>query len=517
MAQKLGDGTVLSYSGGAGSISGTFAEISALAVEMRRIVHLLEPLERQLCAEWTWLGNAAGGAGAYPYASLEAMRDAWFQSSSLHETMVRLAANAGQAGVNYAASEANTANSVANAQRSAALGQGMDAWRWGPLSAVKIALDIRGLQTTEQDRGLRDSLETMLNQSGAYVAGALGPSVTFAYLISQLGNKNAPAAGTLPAFGLRKVVDGLGIAKPGALTVRQVPEQESHPRSGKFYPPGHAVSAPGVPWSEGSSFAAMLGGSNDAYSYPPGSIGVVRVDKPDGDRAWVVHLPGTEDWGTFDSSNPFDMEGNMEAMTAANHEKFTQQGVLVQELIKESLTASGALPGEDVVLTGHSGGGIHAAAAAADPDFLAEVNVQMIVIAGAPARNAGVGEGVSVVALENDNDVVTALDFGPPMPAPNWVTATSHRPPSGDAAGLVDVLAQAHSLDNYIDDALLLDQSGDPAVVASAEKLRTILGVGAAGGVIAGSKWVYQGRDGADPGKGKPAPSEAKKKNRTRR
>ncbi|WP_449374309.1 hypothetical protein [Arthrobacter psychrolactophilus] len=97
------------------------------------------------------------------------------------------------------------------------------------------------------------------------------------------------------------------------------------------------------------------------------------------------------------------------------------------------------------------------------------------------------------------------------------MTATSHRPPSRDAAGLVDVLAQAHSLDNYVDDAVLLDQSNDPVVVASAEKLRTILGVGAAGGVIAGSKWVYQGRDGADLGQGKPAPSEAKKKNNTDR
>ena len=57
----------------------------------------------------------------------------------------------------------------------------------------------------------------------------------------------------------------------------------------------------------------------------------------------------------------------MEGMTAAHQEEFEQQEVLVQELIKESLAASGALPGEDVVLTGHSGGGIHAAAAAADP------------------------------------------------------------------------------------------------------------------------------------------------------
>ena len=510
------DGTTFTYSGGAGSISGTFADISAAAAELRQIAQLLDPLESRLCSEWTWLGDAAIGAAAYPLTSLAAMRDAWWQSMSLHASILTLAKKAGQAGANYAEAEARNANAVAQAGRMTALGSGLNTWALGPLGALKLGSELLGLLRTDKlktdnDAGLRDTLEKTLNEGAAYTAGALGPGVAFAYLLSRLGKGADGSAGSRPALGLRKLTDATGLARPGHLVVRQVSEQEWNRTNAKFYPPGHAVSSAGESWSVVASIQAMLGGSHDAYGYPPGSIGVVRVDRPDGSRAWVVHLPGTEDWSTFDSPNPFDMEGNVEGLTAAHLEAFKQQEVLVQQLIIESLAASGALPGEDVLLTGHSGGGIHAAAAAADPAFLADVNVKMIVIAGSPARNTGVGEGISVLDLQNENDIVTAVDFGPPAPSNNWVTVTSHRPPIANDSGLVAVLAQAHSLENYLGDAAALDQSDDPAMVASAEKLRSFLGVGAAGAAVAGTKWVYQGRDVDDQPKRKLGPIWAKK------
>ncbi|WP_425865078.1 hypothetical protein [Arthrobacter sp. TWP1-1] len=510
------DGTTFTYLGGVGSISGTFADISAAAAELRQIAQLLDPLETRLCSEWTWLGDAAVGADVYPLTSLEAMRDAWWLSMSLHGSILKLAEKAGQAGTNYAEAEARNANAVAQAGRMTALGSGLNTWALGPLGALKLGSELLGLLTTDKPKndkesGLRDSMEKALNEGAAYTAGALGPGVAFAYLLSRIGKGADGSAGSRPAFGLRKAADGMGLARPGHLVVRQVSEQEWNPAKAKFYPPGHAITSAGEPWSEVASIQAMLGGSQDAYRYPPGSIGVVRVDRPDGSHAWVVHLPGTEDWSTFDSPNPFDMEGNMEGMTAAHQEAFKQQEVLVQQLIKESLATSGAMPGEDVLLTGHSGGGIHAAAAAADPAFLADVNVKMIVIAGSPAKNTGVGEGISVLDLQNENDIVTAVDFGPPEPSNNWVTVTSHRPPNADDSGLGGVLAQAHSLENYIDDAAALDQSDDPAMVVSGEKLRTFLGVGVAGATVAGTKWVYQGRDVDDQPKRKLGPIWAKK------
>lgn len=509
--QVEGDGTKFTYSGGAGSISGTFADISAAAAELRQIAQLLDPLENRLCSEWTWLGDAAIGAAVYPLTSLEAMRDAWWQSMSLHASILTLAKKAGQAGANYTEAEARNANAVAQAGRMTALGSGLNTSALGPFGVLKLGSELFGLLKTDNGLGLRDTLEKTLNEGAAYTAGALGPGVALAYLLSRLGRGADGSAGSRPAFGLRKAADGMGLARPGHLVVRQVSEEEWNPANAQFYPPGHAVSSAGEPWSEVASIQAMLGGSHDAYKYPPGSIGVVRVARPDGSRAWVVHLPGTEDWSTFDSPNPFDMEGNMEGLTAAHQEAFKQQEVLVQQLIKESLAASGALPGEDVLLTGHSGGGIHAAAAAADPAFLADVNVKMIVIAGSPAKNSRIGEGISVLDLQNENDIVTALDFGPPAPDNHWVTVTSHRPPIAEDYSLGEVLAQAHSLENYMDDAAALDQSDEPAMAASGDKLRSFLGVGVAGAAAAGTKWVYQGRDVDDQPKRKIGPIWVKK------
>jgi hypothetical protein len=511
MGLSKDNGTSFTYSGGIGSMSVTFAEITAAADELHRITQLLDPLEGRLRSEWTWLGDAATGAAVYPLAALEAMRNAVFQSMNLHGGILKLAEKSAQASVNYAEAEASNANAVDRAGRLNALVSGNQTWGLGTFGALKVGHDLLNLLKTGRDQGFRDVLEKTLNNGPAYTAGAMGPGVSFIYMLAQLRKRDAGSAGSASAFGLRLAVDGMGLARPGHLVVRQVPEQEWNPGNAKFYPPGHAVSSAGEPWSEVASIQAMLGGSYDAYRYPPGSIGVVRVDRPDGSRAWVVHLPGTEDWSTFDSPNPFDMEGNMEGMTAAHQEAFKQQEVLVQQLIKESLAASGAVPGEDVLLTGHSGGGIHAAAAAADPAFLADVNVKMIVIAGSPAKNTGVGEGISVLDLQNENDIVTAVDFGPPAPSNNWVTVTSHRPSIADDSGLGGVLAQAHSLENYIDDAAALDQSDDPAMVASGEKLRSFLGVGAAGAAVAGTKWVYQGRDVDDQPKRKLGPIWAKK------
>ncbi|SEE92425.1 PGAP1-like protein [Arthrobacter alpinus] len=497
-------------------MSVTFAEITAAADELHRIAQLIDSLESRLRSEWTWLGDAAVGAPVYPLSSLEAMRDAYFHSMNLHGSILKLAEKSGQASVNYAEAEARNANAVDRAGRMKALGSGQNTWGLGTFAALKIGHDLLSLLKTGKEQGFRDMMETALNDGGAYTAGALGPGVAFIYMLAQLRKRDAGSAGAASAWGLRKVADAGGLARPGHLVVRQVPEQEWNPAHADFYPPGHAISSEGEPWSGLASFQAMLGGSNDAYGYPPGSIGVVRVDRPDGSTAWVVHLPGTEDWSTFDSSNPFDMEGNMEGMTAAHQEEFKQQEVLVQELIKESLTASGALPGEDVVLTGHSGGGIHAAAAAADPAFLAEVNVKMIVIAGSPAKNTGVGEGINVVDLQNEDDIVTAVDFGPPAATQNWVTVTSRRPPTGEADDLFGVLAQAHSLENYMDDAAALDQSDDPSMVASRQQLQAVLGAGAGGTAMVGAKWVYQGSDvddwpkqkGQTPGTKKPGETE---------
>lgn len=502
MSDQEGDSTTFSIEGGVGSISYTLAEIAGVGDHLGSLAHLMIPLVNSLQAEWAWLVGVTTAALPYPYGPVDAVRNSVWTAGRAQVDIAALARKAQLAKANYEAAEAHNVAVVARMGRIDALRQGLNAWSLGPFAPLGVAADVSAL-LRQPGAGLRDVMEKILNNGGGYAAGLLGPGYAMAYLLSQIRRQGQP--GVIPAVVLRKFFDEAGLAQPGKVAVRAVPAQEWDPEE-PYFPPGHASSAEGTSWKLRASIEGLLAGSSDAYKYPPGSIGVVRIERPDGSNVWVVHLPGTEDWSTVDSTNPFDMEGNMEGLTAAQREAFEQQEVVVQQLIKEALRASGALPGEDVLLTGHSGGGIHAAAAAADPTFRAEVNVKMIVIAGSPARNADVPEGIAVVDLENEHDIVTAGDYGPPEAAPNWVTVTSHRPPMAEGGDLGEVIEQAHSLDNYLLDAAALDQSDNPAVEASRDTLRTILGAGVGGAAVAGTKWVYQGRDVKDQSKPAPKP-----------
>ncbi|AIY02453.1 hypothetical protein ART_2854 [Arthrobacter sp. PAMC 25486] len=503
MASESEGETTFSRSGGAGSISYTLAEIAEAGAGIARLAQLVEPLLDRLQSERVWLGDAAQTASDYPYGALESMQHALWVGRQAQIQAVSLARKLAQAGDSYAGAEARTATLTAQNGRVAALQDGLATWGWGALAAVKLLADATAWMRQAKDKGLRDGVEDLLNNGAAYAAGAAGPLVAMSYLISQLRPHDAAKAGIQPAKAARSFLDAAGVARPGHLTMRPVPAEEWN-KEARQWPPGHAVADPsqGEPWTTAASISVMLAETQAAYSYPPGSIGVLQVVRPDGSPAWVVNLPGTEDWSTLDSTNPFDMEGNLEGLTAEHMEAYKQQHVVVQDLIKQALAASGALPDDEVLITGHSGGGIHAAAAAASPEFLNEINVKMIVIAGAPAKNLDVAEGVSVLALENENDIVTAADFGAPAATANWVTVTSHRPAAAGSGDVGTLVKEAHAIENYVSDAVALESSDIPAVLTSQQTLAAFLGVGV-GAVVQARKFVYQGRDVDEDAKNK--------------
>lgn len=521
MTTETGGETTFTITGGVGSVSYTMNEIVQAGSVLAAMVRRLEPLVDALNSEVVWVSNAVQGAPVSGTAfsvdgPLEAVTHALWVTRRAQMSANTLSQQFSAAAENYAATEARTAAAVIQAGKFDALLDGLTSWQWGSLASLKIMADLGGWLKRAKVGGLRTGTEELLNNGVAYGAGAIGPGMGLAYLLAQRRPGTNPAAARVqPVLAARAMADAAGLTRPGHLEMRRVPVQEWD-TAAQQWPPGHAVpDAPaGDPWAVEASIAGMVSGSRDAYAYPPGSLGVVRVERPDGDPAWIVHLPGTEDWGTFDSSNPFDMEGNLEGLTAGYKDAYRQQHVLIQELIKGALYTSGALPTDEVLITGHSGGGIHAAAAAADADFLAEVNVKMIVIAGAPAKNLEVRESISVMDLENTDDIVTALDFGAPPASSNWVTVTSHRPPmvtgTGGAeateagAGLPTTVKEAHAVDNYVKDAQALAASNDPAVMAQQQALAAFLGVGV-GGLVHGTKFVFQGRDVNDqPRSGNP-------------
>lgn len=134
----------------------------------------------------------------------------------------------------------------------------------------------------------------------------------------------------------------------------------------------------------------------------PGEIGVLRLQAPDGTVRWVVELPGTQAWPLRSGTQAFDTATNLHTMAGGS--------TVVMRGVEQALRAAGAHRGGDVLLVGHSQGGMTAAALAADERFRSAFHVTHVVAAGSPVARADVPPDVQVLAVENRWDLVPQLD-----------------------------------------------------------------------------------------------------------
>ena len=171
-----------------------------------------------------------------------------------------------------------------------------------------------------------------------------------------------------------------------------------------------------------------------------GRVRVLEVARGDGGSAWVVVVPGTQDWHPRAGANPFDVTTDVRAMvgdpTAA------AAGVVVA-LARARSHTDRATDLDPVLLVGHSQGGILAAALASDPAFTAHHDVTHVVTTGAPIGAFPLPPGVQVLSVEHAADPVPALDLTPNPARPSWVTLrTQGSGPPLDVA--------AHDLHGYV-------------------------------------------------------------------
>ncbi|MGY1836967.1 hypothetical protein ACI79P_17885 [Blastococcus sp. SYSU DS0510] len=184
-------------------------------------------------------------------------------------------------------------------------------------------------------------------------------------------------------------------------------------------------------------------------------IGVRVLTRADGTTAYVVDIPGTQDW---------DLPGG--PVNPATHDLGTNVRVLGgdvttrQRAIAEALRRAGAGPADPVMLVGHSQGGMVAAQAAHDAgtaDF--PYDVRCVLTAGSPIGRVAVPAGVQVLALENEHDVVPHLDGRDNDDDANVTTVTFDRRNGS--------LGADHGLRNaYLHGARLVDRSADPSLAA---------------------------------------------------
>jgi hypothetical protein len=193
-----------------------------------------------------------------------------------------------------------------------------------------------------------------------------------------------------------------------------------------------------------------------AHCYPEAGVpaGAVRVEGVrggDGRRAWVVEIPGTQEWSPVPGRNPADLTADVAALGRATT---AAAGTVVR-----ALEVAGVRPGEPVLLAGHSLGGMLAAGLAADAAFTRRFHVTHVVAAGSPLAGFAVRPGVAVLAVEHDDDLVPALDGAPDPDRPDRVTVR-RAPRRGRPPGA------AHDSLAYADTGGLVDASGDPSLRA---------------------------------------------------
>jgi len=165
-----------------------------------------------------------------------------------------------------------------------------------------------------------------------------------------------------------------------------------------------------------------------------GMIDVRILAMPDGTRRAIVDISGTKSWDPFPTSDITSLTTNGRALVG-EHTAY-EQGVLA------AMHQAGVQSNDDVMLVGHSEGGMVAVNAARDAVASGEFNVTHVITAGAPIglTVSALPSSVQVLALENKKDVVPHLDGRANPDQPNITTASTRH---GDGTVVGD-----HSIDD---------------------------------------------------------------------
>jgi pimeloyl-ACP methyl ester carboxylesterase len=170
-----------------------------------------------------------------------------------------------------------------------------------------------------------------------------------------------------------------------------------------------------------------------------GWILVQRVSGPDGVARHVLLMPGLE-FGKPNTDTPQDLAGAYRnlLMPDSTYTRATRKAV---EL-------AAVPPGSDLLIIGHSEGGIAAMNLAGDRAFAARYRVTHVVAVGAPIDSKRPADpATAVISLLNEHDIIPSLDGrGPasavPLPA-SW-TEFCWLDPSHE-------FPLCHNTDHYID------------------------------------------------------------------
>lgn len=192
-----------------------------------------------------------------------------------------------------------------------------------------------------------------------------------------------------------------------------------------------------------------------------GDIDVKIITDAAGHRHVLVDIPGTK------TLTPDPRSGDVTSL-GTSARSVLGSNTTYEKAVIEALRRAGVRPDDPVMLVGHSQGGMIAVNTAEQLSHTHEFHVTTIVTAGSPIGHLHVPAGVSVLALENDGDMIPHCDGVDNPDHTNVTTVVLHRD-SGDVIRNHELTA------SYLPGAGDIDASDDPSVRSYLESIRGFL------------------------------------------
>ncbi|WP_374455272.1 hypothetical protein [Nocardioides sp.] len=219
-----------------------------------------------------------------------------------------------------------------------------------------------------------------------------------------------------------------------------------------------------------SDLMSQLNATNELDASNPENNGAIQIQKV-GDK-YIVYIPGTDDMSPIpqDGDHARDMETNYQLIGGMD----SAYGRGIQQAMLDA-----GLEGKDVMLVGHSQGGMVSTSLAADPDFTRHFNVEHVVTARSPtAQVTHLPDSIHAIHFENRGDAVPLLDGEDNPDQPNRTTVKFDE-------GSSDI-GDNHGLDHYTNGAAAADASTNGSIQDQITRMHDdgYLGSGTSGPVV---------------------------------
>lgn len=284
---------------------------------------------------------------------------------------------------------------------------------------------------------------------------------------------------------LESLVPGIGLLDPGDGPIHQATTNDAARLLALLLGDSTDYSVTGVDDVEGGASTAQpdslralmqqLDATNGLDDDPSeadmhGAIQIQQVGEKPHER-YIVYIPGTDDM------SPIPQSGDLARDMETNYQLIGGMDSAYGRGIQQAMLDAG-LDGKDVMLVGHSQGGMVSTSLAADPDFTRHFNVEHVVTAGSPtAQVTHLPDSTHAIHFENRGDAVPLLDGEDNPDQPNRTTVKFDE-------GSSDI-GDNHGLDHYTNGAAAADASTNGSIQDEITRMNQdgYLGTGTSGQV----------------------------------